>query len=458
MGLVFAIEENELFREIQATHSPLILPDAQADARFLGKGGTGYVRSWMGIPMLIKDRVIGSLTIDNLRPGVYTEADAQIAQAFAQQAAIAIENARLYQELRGHADQLEARVQERTAQLQAQYARLDAILRSTTDGIIVADAQGDIVQTNPVAQTWLAQALSPRDATRLRRVVQDLAQRAGERPKRVLELTGMDLELEAAPILEPDPDSAQDEPVVVVVVHDVSHLKALDRVKSRFITHVSHELRTPITTIKLYTELMRRRPEKREHYLDVLQQQADHQARLVKDILQITQIDAGRLELETRPTRLNELSEIVAVGYRALAQERKLILEHRPVHPGPLAWADSDYLSQALKNLLLNAILYTPEGGKVTVSVGQAQAQGRAWATATVADTGMGIPQDELPHIFERFFRGEAPRSMQISGTGLGLAIVQEIVALHGGWVTVESEVGVGSTFTVWLPLIEVQL
>jgi signal transduction histidine kinase len=110
-------------------------------------------------------------------------------------------------------------------------------------------------------------------------------------------------------------------------------------------------------------------------------------------------------------------------------------------------------MRQVLKNLLGNAILYTPEGGKVTVSIGEAEAEGRTWATVAVADTGMGIPKNELPHVFERFFRGQRPREMQVSGTGLGLAIAKDIVALHGGEITLESEEGVGTTFTVWLPI-----
>ena len=108
---------------------------------------------------------------------------------------------------------------------------------------------------------------------------------------------------------------------------------------------------------------------------------------------------------------------------------------------------------QALSNLVGNAIRFTPAGGKVVLSTGTEEAEGRTWATVTVADTGMGIPEDELPHIFDRFFRGEKPRSMQLTGTGMGLAIVEEIVELHGGRVTVQSQVNVGSTFTVWLPL-----
>jgi two-component system phosphate regulon sensor histidine kinase PhoR len=112
-------------------------------------------------------------------------------------------------------------------------------------------------------------------------------------------------------------------------------------------------------------------------------------------------------------------------------------------------------MTQVLDNLINNAIRYTPAGGKITVSAGKAAAKGREWAILTVADTGMGIPEEERPQVFERFFRGEKPRTLQISGTGLGLAIVKEIVELHGGRVTVDSEVDRGSRFTVWLPLSE---
>ena len=118
-----------------------------------------------------------------------------------------------------------------------------------------------------------------------------------------------------------------------------------------------------------------------------------------------------------------------------------------------MALVDPERAMQVLTNLVANAIQYTPEGGKVIVSAGKREVQGRVWATARVADTGMGIPEEELPHVFERFFRGEQPQHLQLSGTGLGLAIAQEIVELHGGRVTVESEVDVGTSFTVWLPL-----
>jgi signal transduction histidine kinase len=106
-----------------------------------------------------------------------------------------------------------------------------------------------------------------------------------------------------------------------------------------------------------------------------------------------------------------------------------------------------------LNNLVTNAIRYTPQGGEIIVSTAVKQSEGRTWVTMTVEDNGIGIPEEELPHIFERFYRGDQPRMMQISGTGLGLAIVKEIVELHGGDVTVESNVDEGSSFTVWLPI-----
>ncbi|MBE9507385.1 MAG: PAS domain-containing protein, partial [Chloroflexi bacterium] len=392
---------------------------------------------------------VGFLNVNSTKPGQFNSADAQRLQAFASHAATAIQNARLYRELLNHAEQLERRVQERTAQLQAQYAQLEAILDSSSDGIIVTDGQGEILQTNPIAQTWLSRTLLPEDAARLQEAVHDLAGRAEERPETVLELTGMDLQLSAAPITEP----GMDEAAAVIAIHDISHLKALDRMKSRFVSNVSHELRTPITTIKLYAALMQRSPEKWKEYLDVLVQEADRQALLVEDILQISHIDSGRLEMKPRPTPLNELTEMSVLNHRVLAEGQGLTLEHRPAEPEPVALVDPDRVTQVLTNLIANAINYTPEGRKVTISTGQEEAEGRIWATVTVADTGMGIPEEELPHVFERFFRGEQPRAMQVSGSGLGLAIAKEIVELQGGRVTVESEVDAGTSFTVWLPV-----
>jgi len=439
----------KLVKMIQ-TGKPLAAPDSSADPDWVPLAGWEWLRSYVGAPIQVTGVTVGFLNVVGTRPGQFGPADAQRLGAFAHHVATAIENAQLYWEQLSHAEQLEQRVLERTAQLQAQYARLEAILSSTADGIFVTDREGKILQANPVVQTWLTKTLSPEDADRLLEVVRDLAQRAGERQETVLELTGLDLELKAAPISEPGAEETE----VVVAIHDVSRLKALDRMRSRFVSDVSHELRTPITTIQLYVALMQRTPPERwGKYLNTLAQEADRQAQLVENIMQISRIDAGRLEMESRPTPLNELTETAIATHNILAQERELTLEHRPAEPGPVALVDTERMMQVLNNLVENAIQYTPERGRITVSTGKAKADGRVWATATVADTGIGIPQEELPHIFERFFRGEEPRLMQIPGTGLGLTMVKEIVELNGGRVTVESQVEKGTTFTVWLPI-----
>jgi PAS domain S-box-containing protein len=422
-----------------------------------------HLHAIAGFPLKQADRVLGIFTIAFLKPHTFTAEEVRVLELLVNQAAIAIENAQLYQQLRDHAGQLEQRVLERTAQIQAQYARQEAILYSASDGIIVADAEGEIIQANPVAQAWLTQTLSPKDAARLQQAVRDLVQRTNsqgttaeasdvEQPETILELTGLDLELKSAPISAPGVEDA----AAVVAVHDVSHLKALNRMKSHFVTNVSHELRTPVTTIKLYVALMQKtspQDKKWSKYLDALAQETDHQARLVEDILQISRIDAGRLEMSPHPTALNELVYTAVESQQGMAESHKLTLEYRPEEPAPTTLVDPERMAQVLDNLLSNAIRYTPAGGRVIVTTGIEKTKGRAWATVTVADTGIGIPDDELMHVFDRFFRGAEPRSMQIPGTGLGLAIVKEIVELHGGWVTVESTAGVGTTFTVWLPL-----
>ncbi len=409
-------------------------------------------RSELDVPLKHRDQVIGVLDLQSKELNAFDEHDVLAMEALAGHVATAIENAQLYRELRGYVDHLEERVTERTAQLRTHFAQLETILDSTVDGIILVRADGEFILTNPIAKHWLECTLDSDDAQLLHEQVREVARQALDaqsRPRRVLELTGLDLELSAAPIADPEAGQAK----AVVAIHDVSRLKALDRMKSRFVTSVSHELRTPITTIKLYAHLMKSQPENWQEYLELLTWEADHQAMLVEDILEISRVDAGRLTLKPRPTDLNGLIDILIKNHETMIQAQDLTLERRTLETGPMVLLDPQRIIQVLGNLISNAIRYTPQRGRVTVTTEIAEAQGRTWATVTVSDTGIGIPQEEMPHIFERFFRGEAPQAMQISGTGMGLAIANEIVALHGGRITVESEPDVGSAFTVWLPL-----
>jgi signal transduction histidine kinase len=430
------------------TGEPVIVPNTATDPDWVQEVGHEEWHSYLGAPIKVGGVIVGFLNVNSTLAGTFTRDDARRLRAFANHVATAIENARLYQELHNYADALEERVRERTSQLRTQYAQLETILDSTADGIILAGSDGELILANPVARSWLSQTLSPRESGQLREAVRALAARSEARPEMVLELTGLELQLTAAPVSNPTMEEAR----AVIAIHDISHLKALNRMKSRFVSNVSHELRTPIATIKLLAHLMQQQPEKWDEYIEPLMREADHQAKLVRDILEMSRVDAGRLELRLSATSINELAEMAVVNHEKLAQEHGLTLEYHPASQDPVALADSQWMTQVMNNLMSNAIRYTPGEGLITISTGTRAADGRSWATVTVSDTGIGIPEEELPYIFDRFFRGEEPRTMQISGTGLGLAILKEIVELHGGRVTVESEVDRGSSFTVWLP------
>ena len=225
-----------------------------------------------------------------------------------------------------HAEELERRVRERTIELEAKNAWLEAILSGTSDGIVVTDSDGHIVDANQVAKMWLYHSLPTQDAERLRAMIRDLAWHADTRPDAVIELTGLDLELSAAPIF----GQGAEGPAVVVAVHDVSYLKALDRVKSQFVSNVSHELRTPITAIRLYSSLIQRNsPESRQRYFEALDHETARLSKLVEDILQISRIEAGQLELNRRLVDLNMFTEM-AVMNEVLAESRGLTINITP--------------------------------------------------------------------------------------------------------------------------------
>jgi signal transduction histidine kinase len=402
----------------------------------------------MAIPINWGERVLGVLEVMGPTPQTFSRANTDLLKSFATQAAIAIRNVRLQEDLREHAEQLEKMVATRTAELQTERAQLEAILQSITDGIMVMDGGGECIHINAVAQTWLNQTLTLEDAEKLRSTVHMLASTAEEEPETILELKGLDLELQAAPIISTELKQG----AAVVVMHDVTHLQAVNRMKSQFVSNISHELRTPLTTIKLYTQMMIQKPNKQRDYAALIEEEVNHQISLVEQILQISQLDAGRLEITPQPTPVNELAEIAIGNHDVLAENKRLKLVYQPCSQNPIALVDPRHAIVVVNNLLRNAIQYTGDGGEIRVSTSEQETANRRWATITVEDNGMGIPKDELPQIFERFYRGDRPRTMQISGNGLGLAIVKEIVELHGGQVTVRSQVKKGSAFTVWFP------
>ncbi|MFP4344802.1 MAG: histidine kinase N-terminal 7TM domain-containing protein [Anaerolineales bacterium] len=246
----------------------------------------------------------------------------------------------------------------------------------------------------------------------------------------------------------------------LLVLRDVTPLEeareralSADQAKSRFLSNVSHELRTPLTSIKVYLEMLSRgKEEKRLVYLDALQRETERLEVLIEDLLDVSRLDLGMLEMNLKGVNVNLLVEILAQDRQVLFAEQGLQFEIETTEALPHVEGDPRLLEQVITNLLTNALHYTPAGGKVTLTTALVQEKERAWVTIAVSDTGLGISREEQEHLFERFFRGRASEVTQAPGTGIGLAISRDIVALHAGRLSVESELGVGSTFTIWLP------
>jgi signal transduction histidine kinase len=225
-----------------------------------------------------------------------------------------------------------------------------------------------------------------------------------------------------------------------------------DRLKSQFISNINHELRTPLTVIQLNLGLLSHgRPENRERYLATLNRETERLQTLVEEVLDLSQLDLGKTAVNLVATDLNQLMGDLVIDRGELAADKGLTLDFEPAVDLPLALADPQLLFQVLTNLLANAVNYTPPGGAITLRTASAESDGQSWLTASVVDTGPGISEEDKAHIFERFQRGRSGRESGVAGTGLGLAICQAIMIRHGGQITVESLLGQGSTFTIWL-------
>jgi signal transduction histidine kinase len=229
-------------------------------------------------------------------------------------------------------------------------------------------------------------------------------------------------------------------------------LRELDKMKDQFVSTVSHELRTPLTSMVGYLEILLEGEagelsEDQRRFLEIVNRSCDRLNRVIDDILVVARIDANRLSYEMQDVDLRVLTEEAVESSRMAAVRTGVDLRlSAPDEPVP-AWADQTRLNQMLDNLLSNAIKFTPDGGSVSVTL----ARQRDVAVLQVSDTGIGVPEEEVGRLFDRFFR--ASTGLTISGTGLGLPIVKSIAEAHGGTIDVESEVGVGTTFTVELPL-----
>jgi two-component system, OmpR family, phosphate regulon sensor histidine kinase PhoR len=243
----------------------------------------------------------------------------------------------------------------------------------------------------------------------------------------------------------------------VLVLHDITDLRKLERVRRDFVANVSHEFRTPLTAIQGFAETLLAGalddPQNRGRFLEIIVEHSRRLARLTEDLLMLSKMDADRLEFETRRTPVQAFIESCMETAQPRARDKDLRLSMSRLEKIPDIAGDRRRLTEVLQNLLDNAIQYTPPGGEITVSARATDSE----VVITVSDTGIGIPLGEQPRIFERFYRADVARSREVGGTGLGLSIAKHLVEGHGGRIWVQSEIGHGSQFHFSVPIFDVE-
>ena len=360
-------------------------------------------------------------------------------------------------------DQLEAKIQE----VSEDRAQLLAMLTAMIEGIMVLDYRGVILQVNPAFERMFALGRAEWRARPYGEVIRHeglsevvsrvLETRTGEGKEIILFPSARCLRVEASMA----GGKKENEACVVLVFHDITELRRLEKIRKDFVANVSHELRTPLTSIKGYVEALidggKDDPDTAARFLDIILRQSNRLNLILDDLLQLSQIESGQVLLRKDPVDLRSVLERTVAFIKPLADKKQHAVDVKlPPHIPPVT-GDEDRLVQVFINLLENAVKYTPDGGTITVELHHAAARrspdiGEA-LEVRVADSGIGIPEADRPRVFERFYRVDKARSRELGGTGLGLAIVKHIVEGHGGLVWVEGNDPHGSRFIVRLPL-----
>lgn len=444
----------------------LIIPDTSKETRFSFEG-LEPAHSAMAVPILGgAGEALGVILLQSNVVDAFDETQLRLVEAAAVQLGNALNNAELYRLIREQAERLGAML--RAQQIDA--AKNQAILEDIADGVMVADASGRVILFNAAAerimsisrdqvlgqfqdeilglygsetQEWVSQIAAWREAPREHGPGAYLARR--------LEVGRHFVSIHLAPVI-----SESDEFLgVVSVFRDVTAEIEADRAKSDFVSTVSHELRTPMTSIVGYVDLMLNGmvgelSQMQLEFLRKVKASADRLTNLVDDLLDISRIEQGRIELMRRPLAIEELIaqvvDLVAPKTEEKGQDLTIVLPEKL----PKVYGDSDRLAQILTNLVSNAYKYTQVGGKITIHAYVREAM----MHVAVADTGIGIAPENQKKIFERFYRVEDdPAVYEVSGTGLGLAITLSLIQMHGGSIWLESELGKGSIFTFSVPL-----
>jgi two-component system sensor histidine kinase VicK len=341
------------------------------------------------------------------------------------------------------------------AEISSEKNKIETILNYMTDGVIAFNLKGEIIHTNPASRNMLG--------------IEGMAGNF----KDYAEKYGIDFSIEEVIYLQSSKtremlinagdrtirvyfavftDEAKSPEGIIAVLQDITDQQKLENMRREFVANVSHELRTPLTSIKSYSETLLdgalEDPELSQRFLGVINSETDRMTRIVKDLLQLSKLDNQQMQWKMESVGFVNLIRGIVERMQIDAQNKKQKLECFVLGDIPEVKADRDRLEQVVVNILSNSIKYTPDEGKIIVYIGKTYNE----VYVKIADSGIGIPEKDLPRIFERFYRVDKARSRDMGGTGLGLAIAKEIVEAHSGTISIASEPGKGTEVVVRLP------
>ncbi len=427
------------------------------------------LRSVMCVPLIAQENVFGALYLDNrLEQNAFTATDLKFLHLFANQAAVSIENAILNEELEERIQSRTAELQEATEEVKRSEQRYRTLFEAAFEGICVHEG-GVLLDANPAFAKLFGYShaeivgISVFDlvAEESRELVRDKVISEDERPYKAIGLKKDGAIFDAE--LLGKKYAYEGRPVRVTALRDITERKKIERhqielaleqerirILTNFIAQASHEFRTPLSVIGTNAFLLKKvaDSEKQKQYARFIEEQVRHIAELVNNMVALSKLDSGEQELSIEEVELNA---IVRATYQKLTSQHhekriKIILDlsQQPIHlPG-----DPVFLQQAIETILYNAISFTPVDGVITLQT----VHGDDHAVLYIRDTGIGIDEDALPHIFERFYRVDAAGTTR--GFGLGLSIAKAIVDKHRGQVEVDSQLDQGSVFSIWLPTV----
>jgi signal transduction histidine kinase/DNA-binding response OmpR family regulator len=419
-------------KDINETRESILVDDIENDARWrhIPHDPT---HSAVIVPMFGRHDLLGILVLTHEKTNYFQMESMLLLQAIASQAAIAIENALLYEGV------------------SQQQKRLAAVLQSADEAIFMFDMEGRLSLLNPAGEKLFTDFNASLN----------LPLEAGHGYDDLINMVGDALVSSASrsgEIAWPDKRTFMvlitpiESGGLVAVLHDVTRFKDIERVKNEFIATASHDLKNPITSIVGYSELLSQAGPLNEMQTDFarrIQNAAASMTELVQNLMQLAQIDLNTAQKHEIVEALPLLNGVVD-EFNPQASAKEQTLQYIPCEIPVYVNGDPLQLKQLFRNLIGNAIKYTPPGGQVTLSVNVIEKN----VQMDVRDTGYGIPSKDVPFVFDRFYRVRSGKASEIEGNGLGLAIVKAIVEQHGGQVSVESEIGKGSCFTTILPLV----